>query len=138
MNGIASNVVIGKNTAFTFLKEMAMNELNKKLAEWAGLTHIQTWQFSDSFHIEFRASDGMIYFPLAFTESLDACFKWLVPKLKEDESFWSSYDFTEVVAPPAWEVTLCKWGGTEFVGEAETPALALCLAIEKLIDGGKR
>jgi len=128
MNGIASNVVIGKNTAFTFLKEMAMNELNKKLAEWAGLTHIQTWQFSDSFHIEFRASDGMIYFPLAFTESLDACFKWLVPKLAHYFIGDSVHGHTAAV----WNQ------GYSYGAKGDTPALALCLAIEKLIDGDKR
>ena len=92
-------------------------ELNKKLTKWVGLDYFKSRNF---------------------TESLDACFKWLVPKLdklnitcglvaycdKDDESMKPYY---------AWLASVDKPYDSWFA-DAGTPALALCLAIEKLID----
>ena len=59
-----------------------------------------------------------------FPQSLDACFKWLVPKLSAT-MFTSSY-----------QLLLIRWV-LDFTYDDKEPALALCLAIEKLIDGEK-
>lgn len=65
-----------------------------------------------------------------FTDSLDACFKWLVPKLPKGyrvalfsgEINYAAYFYRN-------KDIYSKAGAG-----AETPELALCLAIEKLID----
>ncbi len=107
-----------------------MDELNKKLAEWAGfkleeytttglVMHLKRWVYPDSKKYEWLPS---------FTESLDACFKWLVPKLPAGCLLWYGHNkgFGAVINFPHQEV------------DNDNPALALCLAIEKLIDGVKK
>jgi hypothetical protein len=109
---------------------MADQELNKKLAEWAGF---QLSQGATSNHPYTIAPDGTVLgiahpAPLNFTSSLDACFKWLVPKL------WDSGVISLRIAQDkegkywAFILPVCEV-------EGETPALALCKAIEQLIDG---
>lgn len=105
-------------------------ELNEKLARYLGLKDIQVLldhagkvtkiQFENPEHCQLY----MIIEP--FTDSLDACFKWLVPKLDyfclttEDKGgFYADVSIGEEYA--------------EYF-KAETPALAICLAIEELID----
>lgn len=93
-----------------------MEELNNKLAEWV------------EFEMQERhgiyqpcLKDGIQYMmPPDFIGSLDACFQWLVPKLKQE---MPEDEFLQFVGRMAVIV---------FV--SETPALALCLAIERLID----
>jgi len=68
---------------------------------------------------------------ICFTDSLDACFKWLVPKLNSLVLSYRGYDkkYGAVVSiePGTLEFT--------FVSNlTESPSLSLCLAIEKLID----
>lgn len=106
------------------MAEVNREALNKKLAEWAG------WQLK-----EFKGSFPSWYAPIQngmalselpnFTNSLDACFKWLT---KGFNGVWW-YDFDN--GRHTWTF---RKKGSETIGEAETPALALCLAIEKLID----
>ena len=101
-----------------------MNEvLNKKLAEWAGLSGVK-----------YDAPCPK------FTESLDACFKWLVPKLIGDYQY--TLAMTTDVDDESRESTYTfDLSSDPLVIDAEstdkTPALALCLAIEKLIDEEK-
>jgi len=62
-----------------------MDKLNKKLAEWAGFKLEDTQFYESSWgttKVEtWRSPNGSSCNPpLNFTESLDACFKWLVPK----------------------------------------------------------
>ena len=83
-------------------------KLNKELTEWAGLEDV----------LEL----GRI---CTFTQSFDACIEWLVPKIKgytlqSCDDGHLAYVFTET--------------SKEF-GIDRRPALAMCLAIEKLIDG---
>lgn len=66
------------------------------------------------------------------TGSLDACFKWLVPKLPNNLGISIGKDGDR-------PYFYCRIEGAYFdsirlVKTAETPALALCKAIEKLID----
>ena len=62
-----------------------------------------------------------------FTDSLDACFKWLVPKL----GMYELNSYNQDSFHFAW-VSLLEDGGW-FTADSKDPALALCRAIEKLI-----
>ena len=106
-----------------------MDELNRKLAEWAGFTSESRtpnsmWLWTDGDYHNCIPN---------FTESLDACFKWLVPELLLDKkvtiTIWNGEKL--------WYVQLSRPHKFFIVGQAETLALALCLVIEKLIDGEK-
>ena len=69
-----------------------------------------------------------------FTQSLDACFKWLVPKLDNLVLRYRHYNAGHM----GYEArTLKVYDDDEydtFLGIDKNPALALCLVIEKLID----
>ena len=107
-----------------------MNELNEKLGKWAGFEKFgwcnwdmwakpdeaipESWTLQDLFPNSFALPD--------FTNSLDACFKHLVPKLE-------AYFITNRDKPHAT---------VELNGKAkrvynENLALALCLAIELMV-----
>ena len=92
---------------------MKEQELNKKLAEWAGL---HPRERSDGHTIERIDQPN-------FTQSLDACFKWLVPEAHNKLGDIKFYNL------------MAHWIRDTIYGKE--PALILCLAIEKLIDGGK-
>ena len=111
--------------------------LNKKLAAWVGFK----WRKSQSsgvsgdvwcwLHPGWKYGNGKWSFDVPnFTQSLDACFKWLVPKLWICEMEMLEGIFF------VWEVAHPKMNGGNWVkGRAEeSAALALCSAIEKLID----
>jgi len=100
-------------------------ELNKKLAEWAG--------FCDAHSGTSKA--GISYWQPGkyphkapcprFTESLDACFEYLVPKLYYIEiKSASNVPFVSVKI---------SHENRDYYGKHEIPALAICLAIEKII-----
>ena len=134
---------------------MNEQELNKKLAEWAGLCwHDWEWEAFERFWdteaqrntwngkckgcgvsvvavTDFgkRTEQGFGYDKLNFTQSLDACLTQLVP----------DHDITCIMFIYADDEVICKvevaWS-KEYEGTAELgkDALALCLAISKLID----
>jgi len=125
------------------------DDLNRKLAEWAGFElhkgpyyetriasdgqdrwleetrHTQYWRIGNEAHLELPN----------FTSSLDACFKWLVPKLNPIENLML-FRFIPTISGK-WYCRIERIGG-EVLGEThdfvEEPALALCKAIEQLID----
>lgn len=122
-------------------------EINEKLAMWRWPECDETGQ-SETIRLGnwlkvIDREGKVVYDGKQFPFSLDACFKWLVPKLEEwsvgtNEHF---FDMTEEERhfnkDLAFEANVSsseegKW----FYGEsmAETPALALCRAIEQLID----
>jgi len=115
-----------------------MNELNKKLAEWAGFMprqfphHIKS--MGETFYYDaWLRPDGTHDENLPdFTESLDACFKYLVPRIKDYSFNLSQWSLGE------WNADLeymNKYRNPHsYIDNAETPALALCKAIEKLIN----
>jgi len=119
---------------------MTEQELNKKLAEWVGKDDEEFLWYVDNV---LRREE------LNFTQSLDACFKWLVPKLDkkvEGTNRWiTGLDITfsygahqgGIICGVQAEVLVKSVHNTICDSISETPALALCLAIEKLIDGGK-
>lgn len=117
-------------------------ELIKKLAEWAEL------------EMEYALWDGVIFGSISteeymmflprkvdncdvwrpFTKSLDTCFKLLVPKLVSGDIHIEWYTTSDDTA-----VHLKRATSTVAFVCHPNPALALCLAIEKLIDKeGKR
>ena len=119
-----------------------MKELNKKLAEWAGFK----WEFAYHDFYKLVAPDGGQLDLTAFrvgsyatcpnsTESLDACFKWLVPNIKGE---WSISVGKHTDRPTYYgRIQGFYFDSPQYRGDSnESPALALCLAIEKLIDGG--
>jgi len=97
-------------------------ELNKKLAEWRGWEYDiwKGWICPDTGENFDEAPN--------FPESLDACFKWLVPvwidKIMIEQE--CSSDF-------AYAILFKKWL-QELELNIPHAALAFCLAIEKLID----
>ena len=123
-------------------------ELNKKLAEWAGFIKASSgwvegvWKFPfDGTNMGSMVDQSYQVLP-DFTSSLDACFKWLVPKL--DSLGWyltlrSHVYSRDLVRNPDYEAALAT--GSERIritAHDFNSALALCLAIEKLIDGGSK
>lgn len=115
---------------------MNEQELNKKLAEWAGfrLLYRDLEDGRSWYWVQPSGQTQSIQELLpAFPYSIDACFKWLVPEA------------LRVIAekgccPPImklfqlWYDELVSLTGDS--GNIQKAALALCLAIEKLIDGG--
>ena len=69
-----------------------------------------------------------------FARSMDACIKWLVPEaIKRFGALDVYYAFCDAM----YEAIEKKEFSTEKALYDGKPALAFCLAIEKLIDGGK-
>jgi len=123
-------------------------ELNKKLAEWAG--------FREEFELE--TGDGFWVYPDGrgndlpnFTQSLDVCFKWLVPKLLDSGYNIEGYSFKPDSKSYYSETNIWQRGNTKHGFEVlhdkhiagdfqqddnliQITALALCRVIEKLID----
>lgn len=111
--------------------------MNEKLARWAGIKNPHLWQGGnevespDDFWI--GEYDGEKITFLSFTTSLDACFKWLVPHIG-----YAIVTFDTTATDGNCVVLLEDFYLAQpirkYEGEAETPALALCKAIENLID----
>ena len=117
-----------------------MQELNKKLAEWAGFIQSETAMELGKCagHYFYRQPDGGTCLDIElpnFTESLDACFEWLVPKLDEIGEHYLVFQRAVWNQPTPKSVTISFVSGRDrdYEGQDETYALALCLAIEKLI-----
>jgi len=134
---------------------MDEQELNKKLAEWAGFKlkdnpYYSTERLSNGeggFHLEqvryqsYWDKDGYAHLKLpSFIQSLDCCIKWLIPKL--NELGWGM-NFFQAINNEYWKCVLWEWGNPFTTAldhireDSKDPALALCLAIEKLIDDKK-
>ena len=107
-------------------------ELNKKLAEWAGFIPFTQVGMEG----EYAPPEGVkvvwTTFKPKFTRSLDQCFKWLVPKVIGNAEF--SVIVTQDLAQCSGYVRPLQFGRQYDAVDNSNPALALCLAIEKLID----
>lgn len=101
---------------------MDKEKLNRKLAGWRGFA---VGGGTTHYYVD---PEGKPCDLPNFVGSLDACFKWLVPKLPPpDILFYRKFG--------KWEASLEFYQDPwESIESAETPAHALCLAIEKLID----
>ena len=120
-------------------------ELNDKLARWAGFipsvaVQLQNGELAYAWAPPIGNIGNIILEmkPPNFTESLDQCFKWLVPKLEEKYEITLRYNAR--LHPDEGNPWYCCLFAQEAPFkdaqlEAETPSLALCLAIDKLIGG---
>jgi len=128
--------------------------MNEKLAGWAGFRQLS--KGVRGFHYE-RGEKIMNWMPPGetewfmgrdrvphFTDSLDACFEWLVPKLRRE----GEYPYlTEIIIDPTMcdeEMYYCYLRydslhddgcieGEESQGSAITPSLAFCNAVIGMI-----
>ncbi len=95
--------------------------LNHELLIWVGFTLTNgVWSYPDGVTVD----NGVPYFP----ESLDEIFKWLMPKLKVVVIKLVPTQrgrYGCALTPDGWGVSVSMI--------ADAPALALCLAIQKLI-----
>ena len=104
-------------------------ELNMKLARWIGFKSNEPnkewgrwilWGEPDSkTFIQKRTASGNLNAGLCFTQSLDACFKWLVPEYIKRHGKIETTDM------------ICRWLDT-YENESYNftkPALALCVTI---------
>ena len=121
-----------------------MEELNKKLLDLAGFKkanlHPLYWYPAGGASL---SEEELPDFP----NSLDCCFKWLVPKLAERYNLDGVLLFIRWTIqresllersriPGGWDAEIWFRDRQNIEGIwAATPALALCKAIEKLIDG---
>jgi len=126
----------------------ALMELNRKLAEWVGFTSYNPdseWSMwtlrgapDSKTLIQKIIGRGCLYRGLNFTHSLDACVEWLVPKLLENKwkvrlSWSGNPPGKPAVHLSCWDAKYTKQTRPQISIVAETPSLALCKAIEKLI-----
>ena len=99
-------------------------ELRNKIAKWLG------WEFhADGVH--WRSSPDVLGCSVLenlpdFPNDLNACFEYTVPKLK----YFSLYYDRGL----GWLISIDDKNRVEMASE-ESPALALCRAVEKLIQG---
>jgi len=101
-------------------------KLNEKLAKWVG-----SFDFTPDGRYE--APDGE--WNTDFTDSFDACLKWLVPKL-QDKGYQIDivcFEHKGFAVSPFY--VLDDQTRPLIDVRDDSLALALCLAIEKLIDG---
>jgi len=105
--------------------------LNKKLAEWAGFKEFN-WSEDES-GILMWSDEGKCREWLDFTDSLDACFKWIV---KDNWAVSINSKTTCILTIPRPKGV---YGSDNYVGQRKgEPALALCLALEKMIDSEEK
>ena len=106
-------------------------QLDEKLARWAGFEYIPN---AESQQLDFwicpTGGRGLASYPPPFTVSLDACFRWLIPLI-------DAWEMAPIFSEDEIEVWVEKWTRqTVHHGKAtdKEAALALCKAIEQLID----
>ena len=129
---------------------MTNDALNEKLAEWAGIKVLgispagepkcSLWGEIDMTGFALYPNDDTARRLCDFTSSLDACFRWLVPKLLASK--WKLSLSWSGIPPgkPAchiscWDAKYSKQTQPHISVVAETPALAVCMAIEQIIGG---
>lgn len=112
-------------------KAAEKEKLNEKLAERRGFVFkvnnrgAKYWELHD---IAPYAYTGK---PIYFTDSLDSCFKWLVPPIIQlilQTNIWNMRSAHQYLFA-LWYQEICD--------RPDEPTIALCLAIEKLIDAEK-
>ena len=109
-----------------------MTELNKKLADWSG---IFINSIGDEHWIGLSTENKVIHLE-PFTQSLDACFGWLVPKARGgQESFNVDFDYLDDVIRCFITRDFDTYWADAGRKEKSPEALSLARAMEKLIDG---
>jgi len=110
--------------------EIDEKALNEKLAKWASVKYCRYW--SHPGHDD-RLCDGPIP---NFTQSLDACFKYLMPKLIKEKA-WNTELRNSPYYPNQFQVVIDNSLNPHlkrYQAQSENQALALCLAIGQLVD----
>lgn len=113
-------------------KMVTDRELNERLLKFAGFKEAPKnrfyYEIGGEKRIKWIAPGRFEYAqkPPDFIHSIDLCFKWLVPKLLEQGLFIGLG-----AEANCWGCWILNSNADV---EAETPALALCKAIEQLID----
>ena len=104
--------------------------LNHELLIWAGFTLKNgVWSYPNGVTVD----DGVPYFP----EDETLCFKWLVPKIKSTPPFVKTMSFSfdamgsDVCVSLKYDISDNE--DAVVLGMGKSMALALCLAIQKLI-----
>ena len=131
------------------MTEEEKQKLNEKLARWAGFTFVKRgsgkviiklygWDVVDEqTFIHYPDGGSGLYEDMTpFTDSLDACFKWLVPKVIS-KGHWLGMITTQMSSGTQYifAIYVEKYKDkAEHEASNKDPALALCLASEKLID----
>ena len=109
--------------------------LNKKLAEWAGFKEDKQW--NDTRH--WVTTSGQHLALPDFASSLNALFKWIVPKIIFMDGFCLlSYQYIGFAREikllrHSWSIHFDDEKDNSYAS-AETSALALCQAVQQLID----
>ena len=119
---------------------MENQELNTKLAQWRGFTW-HDYQVFESEYKDTRIDDPYWEYPNGrkckalpdFVHSADLCFKWLVPNIDR----FSEVQLIKTGKGWACRIVLKTTTGHSWYQRAVTPALALCKAIESLINASK-
>ena len=116
-----------------------MPELNKKLLKFAGFeilsivprTEGSMWPDIDM--TGFAVYPGKTRTGIApiFLDDLNACFEWLEKPLVD---YFIANTSSEIEYKHAYFSFLCNWLANYILDEPHKPALALCQAIELLID----
>ena len=112
-----------------------MKEFNEKLALWAGFRYVNDDSGHYSPYWKNPVNNWVHRHSPDFSESLDDCYKWLVPKLQYMGYVTNLICYEESGARADIDSVLLFEEG--FDASNNSPALALCLAIEKLIDKEK-
>ena len=101
-------------------------ELNKKMAEWRFPDAVSITVGAEHIFITFEHGNELLHL---LTQSLDACFEWLAPEIRRRKLILELNDMGD------WHWDIWNIGGKILACEDDdNPALALCLAISKLIE----
>jgi len=112
---------------------MTDEAINKKLAEWAGFRYDEDGEFVNGMWANLSGwsrPGEKVRFPEVpeFTDSLDLCFQYLVPKLDQLTIEWDTALVSTAYVYGDAADRVFSWA------DATSPALALCKAIEQLIE----
>jgi len=116
---------------------MSKQELNERLAEWSGFTHLPYLapdgvKYQDACFVEpgytSQVSGHWSFSPPNFTESLDACFRWLRPAVFS-KCTGSVLTWTSILRYWVKEMALDGYA-------RDHQALTLCCVISKRIESG--
>ena len=128
-------VILGQEVTQVTMNEQ---ELKRKLLVWAGFTFGE-YDYSSNYELLFYPDGKKVFIDssLDFTNSLDACFKWLVPKLYSELEI-DDMEIKTDSRRDGYGYACALFGYTKHLQShseyVTSPALALCLVIEKLID----
>jgi len=110
-------------------------ELKEKIAKWLGFTLVDTQFYSHSFgesEVEtWTAPDGHTCHCPDFLKSLDTCFKHFMPKLR-----YANIQFVDRYSGigPQFSATVSNQFANNYTWSDNIPQIALCRAVEQMID----